>query len=724
VTLRRLILAGLCALAGLAAAAPVAAGPGDVIPIGQVQGSVSDSQNGLTHRSPYAGAGNSAGTTPVTVQGVVTQKVRQRTSAGGTNYGIFIQNTADTADSDPNSSDGIFVFMSIFPTLLCDSGVPECTPAYTPQVGDEIRIRGRVSEFFFLTQLSSQVRVEAVLDTGVSVAGFETAPPDNLGDANRYWERREGMQAKVPAGSIVTGRRDVFASTADGELWLVRGDHPVAQRANPFTRRVFRDPHPFDDVDTGTLFDNGNGYRIVLGSHALKEAAADNTVLIAPARTFDTMTNSPSGGVYFSFSKYQIMVGEQPTLVQGIDPSLNEPPQSFVREKEWSAGTFNVENLYDFRDDPFDPCDFAGAGNPGCPGTPPVNPPFDYVPASDAAYQERLGVLAHQISVDQKAPDIVLVQEAEDQDICTVVAGALVCPPGGPDDADGKPDTLQELALRIAATGGPAYDAAYDRDGADDRGIVSAFLYRTDRVELLPASAADPALGSSPQVVYDGAAKAYNTDVQNPKVLNADMPDRVDLSTGFDGTDVFTRAPQVGLFRVWRVALGLGSYFDVYAVSNHFSSTPDARVGQRTEQALYNARIVDAVETVNQNVVVGGDLNVYPRPDDPFAPGNPRYPSDQLAALYNQGLTNLWDNLVADVPVAAYSYEFQGQAQTLDQLFASDAILQQLEQIRAAHVNSDFPADFDGDGPRGASDHDPQVARFDHLPTHAGGTGR
>ena len=56
-------------------------------------------------------------------------------------------------------------------------------------------------------------------------------------------------------------------------------------------------------------FDDGNGYRIVLGSFGVKAAAGDHTELIAPARTFDTVTNSPVGGVYFSFSKYQVMVG-------------------------------------------------------------------------------------------------------------------------------------------------------------------------------------------------------------------------------------------------------------------------------------------------------------------------------------------------------------------------------------------------------------------------------
>jgi hypothetical protein len=106
-----------------------------------------------------------------------------------------------------------------------------------------------------------------------------------------------------------------------------------------------------------------------------------------------------------------------------------------------------VENLYDRRDDPFDGCDFTG--NPGCPG---VNPPFDYVPASEAVYQAHLEDIAHQIISDLHGPDIIFVQEAEDQDICTVSNGSLSC--GTTDNADGKPDTLQELATKIALLGG------------------------------------------------------------------------------------------------------------------------------------------------------------------------------------------------------------------------------------------------------------------------------
>jgi predicted extracellular nuclease len=314
-----------------------------------------------------------------------------------------------------------------------------------------------------------------------------------------------------------------------------------------------------------------------------------------------------------------------------------------------------------------------------------------------------------------------MIQEAEDQDICSVSGSTLSC--GTVNNADGAPDTLQELALAVAAAGGPAYQATYDRNGADDRGITAAFLYRPDRLSLAPATAADPLLGSSPTVTYRGAPLAANADVQNPKALNAVLPSDVDNSTGVDGSNVYTRAAQVAKFFVAAAPVKPGANpasaegYTLWAVSNHFSSTPNARVGQRREQAAYGAAIANAVQATDPNarLVYGGDLNVYPRPDDPIATSDTDTPSDQLGPLYRAGLHNLWDNFVADAPAAAYSYTFQGQAQTLDSLFVNDALYGDLVQIRAAHVNAGWPADFAGDGARGASDHDPQVARFRSL---------
>ena len=668
-----------------------------VLTIGEVQGQTLDTENGKTDRSPLAPAtGNNPVNPPVfhDVRGVVTQRTLARTSNGGNQFGFFLQSRLGTVDGDPSTSDGIFVFMGGFPDLI---------GGYVPHVGDEIILRARVSEFFFLTELSSASLVR-VLDTGVDVdtevAVTDAVPPANLADADRFWERHEGMRMRVRDGSGVTSGRDVFPSTADAEIWLVDVDDPLLDRADPYARRVFRDAHPLDNNPT-PLFDDGNGQRIMLGSLGVKWMAGDNTVLLPPAGLFDTLDGDAVGGLNFSFDKYGIQA-ESAAFTDGVDPSANHPPRPANRLEEFAVSTYNVENLYDYRDDPNDGCDFTG--NPGCPG---VSPPFDYVPASEAVYQAHLNDIANQIETDLHGPDLLLIQEAEDQDFCAVEAGALVC--GTADDADGKPDTLQELALRVAAIGGPAYDAAYDRDGADDRGIVAAFLYRTDRVRLATPAATDPVLGSAPTVVYRSAGLAYNTDVQNPKVLNAVLPSDVDRSTGVDGSNVYTRAPQVAKFEIAAVPGGT-EFLTLWAISNHFSSGPDGRIGQRTEQAGYGAAIIAAIEAADPHarVLYGGDLNVFPRPDDPIA--SP--PSDQLRGLYQAGMHNLWENLAADNAAAAYSYVFQGQGQTLDHVFTNDALYGDLVEMRAAHVNAGWPADFPGDGFRGASDHDPQVARF------------
>ncbi|MDO3702727.1 lamin tail domain-containing protein [Micromonospora sp. C28SCA-DRY-2] len=667
--------------------------------VGEVQGPTTDGESGPTDRSPYAPAsGNGTSSALHDVRGVITQLTLARDSAGRDQHGFFLQSRADAADGDPTSSDGIFVFMGSFTSLI---------GGYVPTVGDEVVLRARVSEYFSMTQLSSASLVRRIatgVDVDTAVEVTDAVPPADLAAAGRFWERHEGARLRVRAGSGAVSGRDVFASTADAELWVVDRDDPLLDRADPYARRVFRDAHPLDN-DPARRFDDGNGQRIMLGSMGVKGSTGDSGALLPPAHTFDTLGADAVGGLYYSFEKYGVQV-ERAEFAGGTDPSTNHPPQPANRSEEVAVATYNVENLYDFRDDPFDGCDFAG--NAGCAG---VSPPFDYVPASEQEYRDQLAALADQITTDLHSPDLILVQEAEDQDICAVAGGQLAC--GGTNNADGAPDSLQDLALTIAAAGGPAYAAAYDRTGADARGITAAFLYRTDRVALAEATATDPLLGSAPTVRYRAPGLASNADVQNPKALNAVLPADVDTSTGRDGNNVFTRAPQLGKFTV-AAAPGSTERFTLWAASNHYSSGPDSRVGQRREQAAYGAAIVTAIEAADPNarVVYGGDLNVFPRPDDPIATADRPTPSDQLAPLYDAGLRNLWEDLLAEAPSSAYSYSFEGQAQTLDHLFVNEALHRDLVQMRAAHINADWPAAHPGDGTRGSSDHDPQVARF------------
>jgi uncharacterized protein len=669
-----------------------------IIPIGEVNGAVPESDSCTSNASPYVGQ-------TVTVQGVIYEKTLQAISGSSNSYkGFYLQNTAATADTDPTTSDGLFVFMSTFSSLI---------GGYVPQVGDEVVISGKVSEYYGMTELGSASLVRLVrsgVDIDTEVPAVVANPPVALADANCYWERLQGMRVQVPEGSIVLGGRNVF-SPADAEIWIARPDSTIAQRSEPFARRAFRDAHPLDDDYDPSIWD-GNGYRILMGSLGIKATAGDAQALIDPGRTFDTVTNAPAGGLDYTFSKYRIEITEQPTFAEGVDPAQNDPPTAFDRSLRYSIVDYNLENLYDYRDDPFSGCDFTGdtgCSNAGTPFLSPVSPPFDYVPASDAAYQARLTDIAKQVIDDLHSPDILMVQEVENQDICTVSAGALAC--GTTDNADGKPDVLQELALKVASLGGPAYDAAWDPDSSDLRGIAPAYLYRTDRVELLPPTG-DPVLGTTP-TIGSYTPVPYDSDVSNPKTLNAVLPAGVPAC---ETSWVFPRAPDIALFRIHGTGVDADLYQDVYTIDDHFKSGPDSCVEHRTEQADYDAALVAYLQSANPaaRIVLGGDLNVYPRPDDPFAPIGQPGSSDQLGALYGTslGLQNLWDVLLAQDPAAAYSYVYLGQAQTLDQMFVNGPMQADLVQYRIAHINSDFPADFPGDVARGTSDHDPGAATF------------
>jgi predicted extracellular nuclease len=676
--------------------APLALTVTTILPIGTVNGPVPDSDSCATHMSPYVGQ-------TVTIQGVIYEKTLQAISNSTNSYkGFYIQNTAATADGDPTTSDGIFVFMSTFSTMI---------GGYAPQVGDEVIVSGKVSEYYNMTELSSASMLKLVgsgVDIEAEVPPVVAAPSVSLASANCYWERLQGMRVQVPQNSIILGGRNVF-NPADAEIWVASPDSTIAGRPDPYTRRAFRDAHLLDDNYDPTSWD-GNGYRILMGSLGIKATEGDAQALIDPARTFDTLTNAPAGGLNYTFSKYRIEISEQPTFSEGVDPAQNNPPQAIDRSLGYSIVDYNLENLYDYRNNPFSGCDFAG--DSGCPKVYPflaaVTPPYDYVPASEAAYQARLNDIAQQIINDLHSPDILMVQEVENQDFCKIANGAMEC--GTTDNADGQPDDLQDLALQIASLGGPTYAAAFDRDSSDLRGILPAFLYRTDRVQLVDPTG-DPILGTTPTIGnYTGVPN--NADVSNPKTLNA-------LYTGSGACEtswVFPRAPDIGLFRIYDTAVGLSGYRDVYVINNHFKSGPDSCVAHRTEQANYNAALVAYIQAVNPlaRIVVGGDLNVYPRPDDPFAPIGQPSSSDQLGSLYDPslGLKNLWEVLLDQAPESAYSYVYVGMAQTLDQMFVNEPMLADLNQYRIAHINSDFPADYPGDVARGTSDHDPNVANF------------
>src|SRR5262249_40889143 len=113
--------------------------------------------------------------------------------------GFYLQEPDSTWDSDPLTSEGIFVFDNLFGTAV--------------NIGDRVRVHGTVAEFSssgsFLGSTVARAQTEISTVTGVLVCSTGnsftrtevTLPTTNAGDLERY----EGMAVKISQQLSVTG---------------------------------------------------------------------------------------------------------------------------------------------------------------------------------------------------------------------------------------------------------------------------------------------------------------------------------------------------------------------------------------------------------------------------------------------------------------------------------------------------------------------------------------
>lgn len=651
---------------------------GRVRPIGEVQGRVLDNDDPLQHTSPFLGR-------TVRVRGIIHTRV---VFGGPDNrqYALMIQNSKRYMDGDALTSDGILVLLGNEPELRKGRKQVE------PQIGSEVMVEGTVTEHYGFTALSDVRLLEKLSDKKARRADIDFGPaevtiPADPVEALRYWERHEGTLVRIPPGALcLSGQRygEIFIAPLHVGVDLVR---------RAYSCRPFRPSHPLSsqskNIPPATM--------ISVGPLGLRGQSGNPEASLVPTRTFSRVTGAITGGVYFHYGKYVIQPSHQLAIDARADPARNAPPETFGSETRFTVATFNVENFYDLRDDPFDPCDY-----PGNAGNEHVSPPFNYIPTNQKDYDRQCRGIAMQIVQDLRSPDILMLQELEDQDICIGENGAVKMTDRN--DADGKLDVLQDLGLAIRRAGGPEYLPACDRDGADARGIVCAFMYRPDRVSLVQATPDTPVYGENHGLSLGLAEHSCNRQTSNPKALNAYLE---------QGMPVYSRATQVALFSVSSSHRSKDATL-IHCVNNHFKSNPGKYIERRRAQARISAVIARNVEFASPGVcvLVGGDLNVMPRPDEPLAPDHPLFPSDQLAPLYDAGLHNLHDVMITQAPASAYTYVYRGVAQTLDQIFVNSPLSKRLHSVHALHINADWSPFYPGSTPRGVSDHDPVLAVF------------
>ena len=633
--------------------------PAPLLKIGDVQGAVTDDETDPENfGSPYRND-------RVRVSGVITNLIMLNTD-GREVSGFFLQETAENSDGDPHTSDGIQAIIGASPSL----------DDYTPAVGDIITIEGKVDEYYGLTRLTrlAFVSLDGHIDHLTdAIPPVEINPGDVLLTNSIAYERLEGMRVIVPVPTLVVSPTHLFSSTNDTEVYVIRSDHPVAQREDPLARRIFRDPHEMDDGLPGE-----NPYRISVEGNILKAYAGDYNVNLPAYNTYDTFTSSLVGNIVYSFGRYTLQIEALPDHETSLLPDSNAPVQAPDRAIQFTVAAYNIENFYDYYNDPIDFRDTPGDGN------------LNYVPLSVEHYDARVTKAALSIINDLHAPDIIAFQEIEDQDVC-INGGQVYGTCGDTDDADGMPDVLQDIAIRIGelTDGEILYLSATDRESADDRGISQGYLYRADRVDLPAADPADPILGERPE---DPDARYYefNQSVSNPKSLNQRFG---------PGTPLFSRPPLVGLFHIYHEVVGEGDYVEVYLSDNHFKSDPTGYNALREFQSLYNLSFVEALQAETPDVyfIILGDLNSFRE-------------SQEMAVL-EPTMTSLWEFIPAE---SRYTYIFAGQTQTLDYIYATPNLVEHLDSVRVAHINADYSFTYETDASLSwrAADHDPIVATF------------
>lgn len=634
-------------------------------PIGVVQGEAKGKDAHL-HESPIKGKS-------ITIQGVIHQVVSWKDRNGNPVYGCFLQNLPNESDKNPKTSDGIFIFLGKYKNLYDGKNQIKAT------LGLHIAVSGTVGEYYNSTQIS-RPRVQKVFGTrqnwNKELKTTLINPPNHQDEVAEYWEALESMRCGIKRGAIVSGPSKTVGGDEESYVWIIPGDHKITNRKNPLFRRVFRDAHPLDDIPD-QRFDNGNGFRILLSSLKLRS----NGQLIKPTRSGSVLNKNIFGAVHYSYSNYKISINDQPnwtlpTPSQRVSEKLPSAPGT------WSVMTYNVENLYDHRNDLSDPCDAVGDKGKGS-----VRPPFNYLPSSQKEYLERIALLGEQFVSNFHQPDILLIQEIEDQDI----------------NKDGAPDVLQDLSEYIKKKTKTNYLSFAHRNGADDRGINCAFMIRKDKWSIHNSFKTEKSLNKLQQKL-NSLTRTKPTIIKDASGLLTINGSYRDDSGNLQTT--FSRPLQVLSVRPINYP---NAPKEVFLLNNHFSSIPNQRVSRRTAQAHLVAATARSLSALfpDAGIIIGGDLNVFPQPDD----GTPEKPSYQLKSIYDLGWHSADAYLNKNAPETNYTYIYNGQSQTLDHLFFSPSLKKHFRTAAIPHLNADFP---DHPSANRASDHEPVALIFNH----------
>ncbi|KAI9061010.1 endonuclease/exonuclease/phosphatase [Trametes sanguinea] len=582
---------------------------------------------GVAFQSPLAGQ-------IVEVTGIVTAKDK---------YGIWIQ---DERSDDIRASSGLRLYGAT---------------AKHGNVGERVSVTGRVAEYrstandLFLTELDHVLSLKTLSTHHTIeplVLGLDRTPP-----LNKLSSLDIGPDGWLSIPGNVTLLESVNATLRPDEFGLDFWESLEGQLVTVPWPTATNFPDRFGSIwvygDWPVTGQNERGGLTIYSAEGEVPSAHPETILIGraldgtrnPKTRMGMKLSNITGVITYQYGAYYVLPLTAPEVLEAPDTDAHPSTlNSTSHACQLRIGDYNVENM---------------------------SPRSRHIPH-----------IASHIAEHLHTPDIVFVQEIQDD--------------SGPRDNGvvSANKTLSALVDAIKkASGGVIYDFVNiepenNKDGGAPGGNIRvAYLWRPERVSLVPGTAGNATLSTQPVMDEEGKVElSYNPGRINP-------------------THPAWEEARKPLAAAWQTASGER----FYTVNVHFSSKRDSsavrgdarppvnghaehRLSQANVTATFVRSLLDLAP--NASVIVGGDMNEYLAARAVLRP---------LASLMHDA------NAVAGIPPEErYTYAYDQNAQEIDHVFVSDAIADRPGGVEVEHVHVNTWAETIGSR---ASDHDPTVVR-------------
>jgi predicted extracellular nuclease len=581
-------------------------------PIGQIQGS------GAT----------AALTGTRTVEGVV---VGDYEGASPALAGFYLQNTAATADGDPNTSDAIFVY---------NAG------GNAVSLGQVVQVTGTVAENQGQTEIDVPTVVSCGL-TGTVTPSAVTLPVPAAVDGVDYLERFEGMlinfaQTLYVSEHFQLGRFGQVVMSANDRLpqpthIATPGANALAQQAANDLNRIIVDDERQNQNPDPIRF--GRGGANLTASNTLR--GGDTVTNLVGVMTYTWSGNAASGNA-FRLRPINALGGGAPNFV-AANPRATVPASAGGVLKVASANLLNFFNT-------FTNCTLGVGG---------------------AASTANCRGAENQTEFDRQWPKTV--------ENLVGTGAAVIIVNEMENDGYGTSSAIQFLVNKMnlkAGAGTYAFVNPDTHNGTNSLGndaIKVAMIYQPGVVTKVGITA----------VLNTGALGQYYTS------SGTTSRNRPAVAQAFQENTTGSRFIVVG-----NHLKSKGSACDdnTGLVTSTYSTTSvvadaDAGDGQgncnhtRTAAAeeLVAWLALDPTGTGDSDILIMGDLNAYAK-------------EDPITAIKNAGYVNL---IESQIGVNGYSYVFNGQWGYLDHALASSTLVSQVQDVLEWHINADEPSVLD-----------------------------